>query len=70
MTLKFYISVAIELKLKVRKFRGLISTFVEATEEKLIGGLFAPSSWIGYIFVNTEVCVTKILFDIKFFPKL
>ena len=31
-----------ELKLKVRKFWGLISTFVEVTGEKLVGGPFCP----------------------------
>ena len=32
-----------ELKLKVRKFCGLIPMFVEVTGEKLVGGgLFAP----------------------------
>ena len=41
MALKFYTSVAKELKLKVRKFWGLIPTFVEVTGEKLVG-LFAP----------------------------
>ena len=41
MALKFYTSVAKGLKLKVRKFWGLIPTFVEVTEKKLIGGLFA-----------------------------
>ena len=40
MALKFDTSVAKELKLKVRKFRGLIPTFVEVTEEKLVGGTF------------------------------
>ena len=42
--LKFYTSVAKELKLKVRKFWGLIPTFVEVTEEKLVavGGAFWP----------------------------
>ena len=30
------------LKLKVRKFRGLIFTFAEVTEEKLVGGFFIP----------------------------
>ena len=47
--LKFYTSVAKRLKLKVRKFWGLISTFVEVTEEKLIGGSFwpPPPPWIG-----------------------
>ena len=36
--LKFYTNVAKGLKLKVRKFQGLIPTFVEVTEEKLVGG--------------------------------
>ena len=35
--LKFYTSMAKELKLKVRKFSGKISTFVEVTEKKLVG---------------------------------
>ena len=38
--LKFYTSVEKELKLKVRKFWGLILTLVELKEEKLVGGLF------------------------------
>ena len=42
MALKFYTSVAKELKLKVRKFWGLIPTFGEVTGEKLVEGLFAP----------------------------
>ena len=29
-------------KLKVTKYWGLIPTFVEVTEEKLVGGLFWP----------------------------
>ena len=49
--LKFYTSLSKRLKLKVRKFLGLISTFVEVTGEKLVGGSFCPSppfpSWIG-----------------------
>ena len=36
--LKFYMSVAMGLTLNVRKFWGLIPTFVEGTEEKLLGG--------------------------------
>ena len=41
--LKFYTSLLKGLKLKVRKFWGLIHTLVEVTEEKLVGGgLFAP----------------------------
>ena len=35
-SLKFYTSVAKGLKLKVRKSSGLIPTFVEVTEEKLV----------------------------------
>ena len=34
---KFYASVVIGAKLKVRKFCGLIPTFVEVTGEKLVG---------------------------------
>ena len=36
--LKFYTSVAKGIKQKVRKFRGLIPTFVEVTGEKLLEG--------------------------------
>ena len=43
--LKFYTSLSKGLKLTVRKFWGLIPTFVEVTGEKLVGGLFAPSSY-------------------------
>ena len=47
--LKFYTSVAKRLKLKVRKFKGLIPTFVEVTGEKLVGrgALFGPPFRIG-----------------------
>ena len=51
MNLKFYTSVAKRLKLKVRKFFGLTPSFVQVTEEKLVGGggyLLPPSQpWIG-----------------------
>ena len=43
LNLKFYTSVAKGLKLKVRKFLGLIPTFVEVTGEKLVGWEFLPS---------------------------
>ena len=43
MALKFYTSVAKGLKLKVKKFYGLIPPFVEVTSEKLVGGPFCPS---------------------------
>ena len=42
MDLKFSTSVTKRLKLKVRKFWGLISTFVEVTEKKIGWGLFPP----------------------------
>ena len=42
MNLKFYTSVAKGLRLKVRKFWGVIPTFVEVTGEKLVGGPFRP----------------------------
>ena len=38
--LKFCTSVAAGLKLKARKFWGPNPTFVEVTEEKLVGGAF------------------------------
>ena len=38
MALRFYKSVVKRLKLKVRKFWGLIPTFVRVTAEKLVGG--------------------------------
>ena len=40
--LKFYTSVAKGLKPKVRKFWGIIPTFLEVAEEKLVGGTFLP----------------------------
>ena len=39
MTFNVYTSVAKGLKLKVRKFQGLIPTFVDVTRENLVGGL-------------------------------
>ena len=42
--LKFYNSVTKVLKVKVRKYWGVITTFVEITGKKLVGDLFAPPS--------------------------
>ena len=51
--LKFYTNVAKELKLKVRKFWGLIPTFVEVTEEKLVGeGTFCPPPILTRVNIN------------------
>ena len=46
--LKFYTIVAKGLKLKLRKFLGLIPTFAEVTEEKLLGGLLPPMNRVKY----------------------
>ena len=50
MAFKFYTSVAKGLKLKVRKFCGLIPTFVVVTGEKLVVGLLGGG-------VGEGVCV-------------
>ena len=42
MNLKFYTSEAKRLKMKFRKFRRLLSTFIEVTAEELVGGPFWP----------------------------
>ena len=44
MVLNFYTRVAKTSKLKVKRFLGLIPTFVEVTGEKLVGGLFGSPS--------------------------
>ena len=49
--LTFYISVAKGLKLKVRKFWGLVPTYVETAGEKLIGEPFLSPCWIGLILI-------------------
>ena len=65
-----------ELKLKVKKFWGLIPTFVEVTEEKLVGMAFLPSPLIlnGVNLKLEQLQKTKktlkfILFD-NYFPDL
>ena len=40
--MKFYTSVAKSLKVKFRKFGGLIATFAQVTEKKLVRGPFWP----------------------------
>ena len=47
LALKFYISVAKGLKLKVTKFFGLNLTLVEVTAGKLVGGPFLIIGWVG-----------------------
>ena len=53
MAVEFYTSVAEGLKLKIRKFWGLIPAFVEVTGEKQVGGLFAPPSRIELTWLKT-----------------
>ena len=62
MDLKFYTSVAKGLKVKARKFLGLIPTFVEVTGKKLagVGGLFTPSLILNSVQNNA---LTEILSD-------
>ena len=59
--LKFYTSEAKGLKLKVRKFSELISTFVEVTGEELVVVVVLaffcpppPPSWIGFKTLNMK----------------
>ena len=56
MNFKFYTSVAKGSKLKVRKFWGLVHTFVEVTGEKLVWGPFCPHppSWIGLMPLSSK----------------
>ena len=42
MNLKFYTSLSKGLKLKLKKFWGLILTFVKVKGENLVGGAFLP----------------------------
>ena len=80
MALKFYISMAKGLKLKLGKFYGLISAFVEVTGGKLVGGPFCPPilnrvkvskrnchSWVQGLFKKSEFSLAsyKLLF-VKF----
>ena len=64
MVLKFYTSVAKGLKLKVRKFCGLIPTFVEVTGKNLLvgrGWLFAPA-----LILNRVKKLEKIINEVIF----
>ena len=69
--LKFYISLAKELKGNVRKFLGQVPTFVEVTREKLVGGsLFASPPILKR--VNKHGCdfddITKIGYSTPIWP--
>ena len=61
--LKFYTSLLKGLKLKVRKFWGLIPTFVEGTGEKLVGEPFCPTPSPTHPPILNRV---NVVLDIKF----
>ena len=52
MNLTFYTSVAKGLRLKVRRFLGLVPMFVEITEEKLVQRAFLPPTILNSIKAN------------------
>ena len=62
--LKFYTSLSRGLKLKVKKFWGLILTFVEVKEEKLLEGAFLPHPPI-LIRINIQLPITYFVTDIS-----
>ena len=55
--LQFYTSVAKRLKLKLRKFWGLIPTFVEIIGKKLVGGAFLPPPILNRVKINIFMAV-------------
>ena len=57
------------LKLKVRKFYGLSPTFVEVTEEKLVGGAFSPPphTHTHSLILNR---VKEVTFNVKYFKEI
>ena len=57
MALQFYTSMAKELKVKVRKFWGLIPTFVEFTGEKLVKWP-PPVQWTALSLIDLLVSLT------------
>ena len=54
MALKFCTNVEKELKIKVKKLLGLISTLLEVTGERLVAGHFPPMNF--WTFVEKEQC--------------
>ena len=66
--LKFSTSLSKGLKLKVRKFCGLIPTFAEVTGEKLVGAALSPPSWICLNKIPNQT--TKRKFMVSFVAKI
>ena len=58
MALKFYTSVAKGLKLKVKRFWDLISTFVGVAAANLVGGLFARRPNLFKIFIKVRCALS------------
>ena len=73
--LGFYTSLSKGLKLKVKKFGGLILTFVEVIGEKLIGGLSTPPPILNRVKQSPEtkighgIAVTELETLINFSPR-
>ena len=63
MNLKFYTSMAKGLKLKARKFWRLFSTFVEVSEEKLVGNLFALPPILNKIKTKQKLHINRYKFQ-------
>ena len=55
MNLKFYTSVAKELKVKVRKFWGITLKFLEVTRKNLVGVLFSFCKHPRRLFIVKDV---------------
>ena len=58
--LKFYTSLSKGLKLRVRRFWGLIPTFVEVTGEKLVEGAFPLPPILNRVKVNGDKKLNKV----------
>ena len=73
--LKFYTSLSKGLKLKVKKFWGLILTFVEVIGGKLVGGLSTPPPILNRVKQSPEtkighgIAVTELETLITFSPR-
>ena len=68
--LTFHTGVAKVLKVKVRKFLGLVLMFVEVTREKLVGGLFWPPLPLPLPILNRVKNVTYFdRFGVEHIPK-
>ena len=63
--MKFYTSVAKGLKLKVRKSSGLIATFVEVTEEKLVGSIIVITGKVTTVSLVILIMIKMLIMIMK-----